>query len=249
MREDPAPGIRILAIDDPGTRNALSANTYRRLTHEIAEAEEHPGLRVMIITGAGGVFTSGNDLNDFRDRPDATAALGLLHALACAETPVIAAVEGFAIGIGTTMLLHCDLAYAGCSAIFALPFTRLGLSPEGGSSLLLPQLAGAKRATEMLLLGERFSAHDAQSAGLLNTVVEDGTALATALHTAHKLTALPDESLRATKRLLTDKDAVRRAIDREAAIFARRLQSPEAQSAISAVLDRPHAAAPPANSS
>ncbi|MEE6177709.1 enoyl-CoA hydratase/isomerase family protein [Mycobacterium sp. 050134] len=233
LTDDTTPGIRILTISEPSTRNAMTAATYRQLTHAIADSDERPGLRIVIITGHDKIFTSGTDLRDFQDHPDTTAALALLYALAGAEIPIIAAVEGHAIGIGTTMLLHCDFAYAGASTKFALPFTRLGLSPQGATSLLLPRNAGDKRASAMLLFGNNFTAHDAQIAGIINDVVDDGTALATALAAAHQLIALPEESVRMTKRLLRDRDAILEAITREASIFAKQLRSPEAQSAIS----------------
>src|SRR4051812_39398009 len=146
------PGVRILTIDRAEKRNAFDVRMYEELAEGVSDADRDPDVRVVVITGHGGVFTSGNDLADFRDHPDSTAPFALLRTLVEAEKPIVAAVEGFAVGIGASMLLHCDLAFAGRSTVFSLPFVKLGLSPEGASSLLLPRIAGIKTATELLLL-------------------------------------------------------------------------------------------------
>ena len=153
---------------------------------------------------------------------------------------MLAAVEGFAVGIGTTLLLHCDLAYAGRGATFRLPFVALGLCPEGASSLLLPRVAGAKRAAELLLLGEAFGADEAEAAGLLNAVVETGAALGVALARAEALAHLPAESVLLTKRLLRRGLAagVAETLDHEAEHFAARRRSREAQAAFAAFLGK-----------
>jgi enoyl-CoA hydratase/carnithine racemase len=171
------PGLRVLTIDRTEKRNAFDIRLYEALAEGVSDADRDPDVSVMVITGRGGVFTSGNDLADFRDHPDSVAPFALLHNLVNAEKPIVAAVEGFAVGIGASMLLHCDLAFAGRSTVFSLPFVKLGLSPEGASTLLLPRFAGIKAATELLMLGDKFDAERAEKAGLINHVVDDGHAL------------------------------------------------------------------------
>lgn len=225
-------GVRVLTIDRSAKRNALDIPMYRALAEGVSAAGRDPGIDVTVITGHG-VFTSGNDLADFRDSPDSRAAFDLLRALVEAEKPIIAAVEGVAVGIGASMLLHCDLAYAGRSTVFSLPFVTLGLTPEGASTLLLSRIAGYKTASELLLLGGKFDAERAEKAGLINTVVDNGQALPTALEAAASLRALPTESVRITKRLLhRDKPEVLRVIDEEAKFFIERCHSADAKAAI-----------------
>ncbi|MEU2252448.1 enoyl-CoA hydratase-related protein [Nocardia xishanensis] len=229
---DAEPGIRVLSINRPATRNAFDLTTYSALADNLVCADSDPDVNVVIITGTGGVFTSGNDMADFRDQKGSDEALALLHALVTADTPVIAAVEGFAIGIGTTLLLHCDLAFAGRSTVFAVPFVQLGLSAEGGSTLLLPRTAGPKHAAEMLLLGEKFDVHRAEAAGLINRVVDDGAAYSAALEAARSLWKLPTQAVLDTKRLLRrDRAEILRVIEEEAVVFRRRAESPEALAA------------------
>lgn len=233
--EDVRDGVRVLTIDRPDRRNALDHATYVALATAIEDADADPGVRVSIVTGAGGHFTSGNDIDDFQrvPQPEPRGGTLLFGALLEARKPVIAAVEGYAVGIGATMLLHCDLAFAGDGARFRLPFTSLGLTPEGASSYLLPRLAGDKRAAEFLLLGEIFGADEAVEAGLINRVVDRGTALAVALERATALAALPAGSIEATKALLRKhrRSAVRDALAEEYAVFSERLASDDAKSA------------------
>ncbi|GAA1883969.1 enoyl-CoA hydratase-related protein [Paeniglutamicibacter psychrophenolicus] len=233
--EDEREGVRVLVIDRPAQRNALDHATYLALSAAIREADTDPGVRVSIITGAGGTFTSGNDIEDFRKgpQPETRGGTVLFDALLDARKPILAAVEGHAVGIGVTMLLHCDLAYAGAGTRFRMPFTALGLSPEGASSYLLPRLAGDKRAAELLMLGEWFDAADAADAGIINRVVDQGGALAEALDRASALVALPAASIEATKALLRKHRAVdvREALQVEYEVFAERLASDEAQEA------------------
>ncbi|WP_043824690.1 enoyl-CoA hydratase-related protein [Rhodococcus opacus] len=233
-------GVRLLTMDRPQRRNALDAADYEALATAIADADEDPEVRVSVVTGAAGVFTSGNDIANFQEyrTEGAGAGMVLLRALVCARKPIIAAVEGFAIGIGTTMLLHCDFAFAGRATRFRVPFVPLGLCPEGGSSYLLPQVAGLKRATELLMLGDQFDADDAAEAGLINRVVPDGDALEVALERASRLAAAPAESVEVTKMLLRRpiRDAVLETLDVEAVHFGRRRQSEEAQAAFAGFL-------------
>lgn len=239
-----ADGVVQITMNRPERKNALDRASYAGLIEAIAAAEADASVRVLLLTGAGGCFTSGNDIKDFAVAAAAgegpKIAIDFLHAISTAKKPIVAAVEGFAVGIGTTMLLHCDLAVAGRSASFRLPFAALGLSPEGGSSYLLPLVAGAKKAAELLMLGEPFDAATAAQAGLLNAVVEDGTALEAGFARAKALAAMPPESLALTKMLLKrgSAAAVAETIATEARHFGERLRSPEAIAAFAAFLKK-----------
>lgn len=244
LSEAVAAGVVQITMNRPDRKNALDRATYTGLIEAIAAAESDASVRAMLLTGAGGCFTSGNDIKDFAAAAAAgegpRIAIDFLNAISTAKKPIVAAVEGFAVGIGTTMLLHCDLAFAGRSATFRLPFTALGLSPEGGSSYLLPLVAGSKKAAELLMLAEPFDAATAADAGLVNAVVEEGTALETALARAKALAALPPESLALTKMLLKRgaAAAVAETIATEARHFGERLRSPEAIAAFAAFLKK-----------
>jgi enoyl-CoA hydratase/carnithine racemase len=236
-------GVLLLTFDRPQQRNALNNTAYAALSAALSDAEADPTVRAVVLTGQGGHFTAGNDLGDFATLPeDATSIPGirLLAQVAALKTPLVAAVEGSAVGIGTTLLLHCDLAYAGETARFRAPFVPLGLSPEGGSSLLLTSLAGLKKASEILLLGGFFSAQEALTIGLLNAVTEPGKALETALAKAQALAAQPPEALAATRALLRSysAEAIQAAIDAEERVFLQRCRSSESQQAISAFFSR-----------
>jgi enoyl-CoA hydratase/carnithine racemase len=233
-----------ITMNRPERKNALDRASYAGLIAAIAAAEADAPIRAILLTGAGGCFTSGNDIKDFAMAAAAgegpRVAIDFLEAISTAKKPVVAAVEGFAVGIGTTMLLHCDLAFAARSATFRLPFVTLGLCPEGGSSYLMPLVAGSKKAAELLLLGEAFNAEAAEAAGLVNAVTEDGTALEAALAKAKALAALPPESLALTKMLLKrgSAAAVAETIATEARHFGERLKSPEAMAAFMAFLKK-----------
>ncbi|MDP4005725.1 enoyl-CoA hydratase-related protein [Methylobacterium sp. NEAU K] len=243
---DPEPGIRMVTIDRPDRRNALDRATYAGLAAAFDAAGRDEAVRALVLTGAGGCFTAGNDLKDFQDVEPSPGTRGdspgltFLNALRACPKPVVAAVEGHAVGIGTTLLLHCDLAYAGAGARFRMPFTALGLSPEGGSSYLLPLAAGFKRAAELLLLGAPFGAEEAVAAGLVNAAVPEGAAQETALGRARALAALPLASIVATKRALRrGHDAiVARALAEEAEVFHALRRGPDAQAAFAAFLRR-----------
>ena len=242
LSEDVAEGVRQITMNRPDRRNALDRATYQGLIDALAAADADPGVRAIVLTGAGGCFTSGNDIKDFAAATatgvGARIAIDFLDAISTAKKPIVAAVEGFAVGIGTTMLLHCDLAFAGKGASFRLPFVALGLCPEGGSSYLLPLIAGSKRAAELLMLGEVFSPELAQEAGLLNAVTEAGEALPLAIEKAKALAALPPQSVALTKLLLKRGGAAATAetIATEARHFGERLMSAEAQAAFAAFL-------------
>ena len=244
LSEIVAAGVVQITMNRPDRKNALDRASYTGLIEAIAGAEADDSIRAILLTGAGGCFTSGNDIKDFAAAAatgeGARVAIDFLNAISTAKKPIVAAVEGFAVGIGTTMLLHCDLAFAGATASFRLPFVALGLSPEGGSSYLLPLVAGGKRAAELLMLGEVFDAATAAQAGLLNAVVTEGTALEHALAKAKALAALPPQSVALTKMLLKrgTAEAVAETIAIEADHFGQRLRSAEAMAAFAAFLKK-----------
>ncbi|OYW59380.1 MAG: enoyl-CoA hydratase [Azorhizobium sp. 32-67-21] len=240
---DPHSGVRLLTINRPARRNALDRATYRALGDALAAADGDEAVRAIVLTGAEGCFTAGNDLSDFQDTSDTgepSAGLTFLRALTGCATPVIAAVEGFAVGIGTTLLLHCDLAYAGAGATFRMPFVNLGLCPEGASSYLLPRIAGTKKAAELLMLGTTFGPDVACDAGLINAETAQGGALGLALDKAVALAALPPESVQATKRLLRahTQENVQAALALEAESFHALRRGPAAQAAFARFFKR-----------
>ncbi|BCB17974.1 enoyl-CoA hydratase-related protein [Bosea sp. ANAM02] len=244
LSETVAAGVVQVTMNRPDRKNALDRASYAGLIAAIAAAEADASVRAILLTGAGGTFTSGNDIKDFAMAAAAgegpRVAIDFLEAISTAKKPIVAAVEGFAVGIGTTMLLHCDLAFAARSATFRLPFATLGLCPEGGSSYLLPLVAGSKKAAELLMLGEAFDSETAAAAGIVNAVTEDGTALEAGLAKAKALAALPPESLALTKMLLKRgaAQAVAETIATEARHFGERLKSPEAMAAFMAFLKK-----------
>ncbi|WP_431024924.1 enoyl-CoA hydratase-related protein [Halomonas sp. H5] len=230
-------GVLTLTLNRPEALNALSAELYHRLADHLAAADRDPAIRVVVIRGAGRSFCAGNDLGDFLE-PSRDALAGprrLLHTLATLETPLVAAVQGHAVGIGTTLLLHCDQIVCGEQARFLLPFTRLGLVPEGGSTRLLPEWLGHPRAFSLLVMGEPCDAATARDLGLVNEVVPD-EALGEALERrVARLLALPDEAVRQGKRLLRGqgrREALEQAIEEELAHFSRLLAGEEAQRAL-----------------
>jgi enoyl-CoA hydratase/carnithine racemase len=242
LTETAAPGVTQITINRPERRNALDGATYAGLIEALKAAEADASVRAIVLTGAAGCFTSGSDIKGFQasagDGP--SIAIQFLTAISTATKPIVAAVEGYAVGIGTTMLLHCDLAFTGKGATFRVPFVALGLCPEGASSYLLPLVAGTKRAAELLLLGEAFSSEQAAEAGIVNAVTEDGAALERALERAKALAALPPQSVALTKMLLKRGHAatVAETIAVEAKHFAERRMSDEAQAAFAAFLKR-----------
>jgi len=234
--------VLTIRINRPEKKNALTQAMYRSMTEGLLTAESDRSVRTVLITGKETSFTAGNDIVDFANaRPgEPSAALTFLQTLAAAQKPVIAAVNGLAIGIGTTLLLHCDLVYAAASARFQLPFVNLGLCPEAGSSFILPLLAGYQRAAHLLFFGEAFGSEEAHGLGLVNAVVADNELLAFANDKARQLAEKPPGALAATKRLLKQGTAALRseAMTREAEQFAAALQGPEAREAMSAFVER-----------
>ncbi|MBS0309566.1 MAG: enoyl-CoA hydratase [Proteobacteria bacterium] len=235
--------VLTIAFNRPEKKNAITAAMYDALADALQAAERDDQIRAIVFTGTAHAFTAGNDLEDFMKHPPSgpdSPVFRFMHAISHASKPVVAAVTGVAVGIGTTMLLHCDLVYAAEHAKFALPFAQLGLCPELASSYLLPQLAGYQRAAEKLMLGEAFSAEEAREMGLVNQVMPADLLLPFVQAQAVKLAALPASSLRATKRLMkTGHDA---AIDarmmEENKLFAAMLTSPEAKEAFTAFFEK-----------
>lgn len=226
--------VLTLTIDRQDRRNALDTATYAALTEQISQASADVTVSAVILTGAGEHFTAGNDLRDFQAERGAgdSAGLTFLRALTTADVPVIAAVEGYAIGIGVTLLQHCDFVHIGEGATLRMPFVALGLCPEGASSLLMPRLVG-RRAAQWLMQGKAFSAQEAVEAGLATSVTPKGEALAAAEATAVDLARQPPAALRLTKAMMkrADRQAIQETLDYEAQQFRARLQTEEAQAA------------------
>ncbi|HEV2146894.1 MAG TPA: enoyl-CoA hydratase [Longimicrobiaceae bacterium] len=232
-----------LRLNRPEKKNALTVEMYAAMADALAAAEDDPAVRAVLLSAEGDAFTGGNDLADFLQRPptdDSSPVLRFLHALIGASKPLVAAVNGLAVGIGTTLLLHCDLVYAGRSARFHLPFVSLGLVPEAGSSLLVPQRVGQARAAELLLLGEPFDAERALEMGIVSAVFPDADLAEKAEERALRLAAQPPAAVRATRALLrrADRAALQDQMREESALFLERLRSPEAREAMQAFLER-----------
>jgi enoyl-CoA hydratase/carnithine racemase len=235
--------IARIEIHRPDKKNAFTGEMYVQLGDALAAAAADREARVVLLHGSRDCFTSGNDVTDFlKPRPEGTEApvWKLFRALPSMQKPVVAAVAGPAIGIGSTMLLHCDLVFAGESARFQLPFVPLGIVPEFASTFLLPLVAGYQRAAELLLLGQPFTAQKAREAGIVNEVVPDAEVFERAEKAALALAALPPESIRLTKQLLksAQAQAIEARIAEETRIFTERLSSPEAKEAMSAFLEK-----------
>ncbi len=226
----------------PEKKNALTVAMYSAMTHAMRDAIADDGVRVILLAGAGGVFTSGNDLRDFAAAPplgEESAVMQYLATLSTCPKPVVAAVSGLAIGIGTTMLLHCDLVVADPATRFALPFINLGLVPEAASSLLLPRMLGHVRASELLLLGEMFDAVAAERYGIINRVSAAGEAETAALAWANALASKAPNALRLSKALLKgDAPAVAARMAAEAHAFGEQLQGAEFREAVAAFMEK-----------
>ena len=231
-----------IRFNRPSKKNALTRAMYAGVVDAFAAADADPAVRVMLLTGTGDTFTSGNDIKDFQQRASSNAASGaspFLSALSTLKKPLIAAVNGAAIGVGTTMLAHCDLIIAARSARFVMPFTSLGLVPEAGSSLLFPQIVGHQRASALLLLGEPLDAETAFQWGFVNQVVDDAALMDTAHAVAARLAALPAASVRQTKQLIkTGAPDLQARIAQELTLFAARVRSPEAAEAFQAFMEK-----------
>ncbi len=236
-------GIATLAFHRPEKKNAITSAMYQSLADHLKEADRDEAVRVIVITGDGGMLTAGNDLEDFLKNPpqgDNSPVVQFMNALRATAKPVIAAVPGIAIGVGTTLLLHCDLVYAADSAKFAMPFTSLGLCPEFASSVLLPRIVGYQRAAEKLLLGETFDAAEAERIGIVNRVLPAAELPTFVAAQAAKLAALPAESLRVSKQLMKAdlQTPIAAAMLTEMQHFTRLLQGPDAKEAFTAFLEK-----------
>ena len=237
--------VRKIRMNRPEKKNALTLAMYEAMAGAIEDAGKTDGVKCLIIAGAPDLFCAGNDLNDFiimaRSGALGEPIVRFLHTLARCEKPIVAAVSGAAVGVGTTMLLHCDQVIASDSAVLLTPFVSLGLLPEAGSSLIAPRLMGHTRAFSLLVMGKPLTADEARSAGIINTVVPAAELDGQALAVAREIAALPTESVIAARRLMRGSvEEIIARIDAEVEAFKTRLASPEAQKALAAFLDRKH---------
>ena len=239
-----AGAVRTVRMNRPDKKNALTGAMYAAMADALEGANNHGEIRCTIIAGAPGAFSAGNDLVEFSEAAASGEGLAapvvrFLHALARSERPLVAAVQGLAVGVGTTMLLHCDHVIASTDARFSTPFVNLGLVPEAASSLLAPSLMGHRRAFELLVMGRPLDAAAAQACGLVNAVVPADQVEVKAMKAARHIAALPAEAVAVSRRLMRGSpDATAARIDEEVRLFKERLRSTEAQSAFNAFLNR-----------
>jgi enoyl-CoA hydratase/carnithine racemase len=236
-------GVMTLTLNRLARKNSITSAMYAALADAVARAREDASVRAVLVQGHETVFCAGNDIGDFLNQPPAgeeSPVFRFLHGIATFPKPLLAAVCGPAVGIGTTMLFHCDLVYAGDNAAFSMPFVNLGLCPEAASSLLAPQLLGYHRAAEALLLGEPFMAEAALEVGLVNRVLPPTEANGYAQAQARKLTARPLASLVETKRLMKkgQQQAVLQQMGDEGESFRRMLVAPAAKEAFTAFMEK-----------
>jgi len=232
-----------IRLDRPAKKNALTTAMYQAFAEALQSAKTDAEIRAILVHGTPDTFTAGNDLQDFLANPPRgpeSPVFAFLDAITHVEKPLVAAVNGVAVGIGTTMLLHCDLVYAGQDAKFALPFVNLGLCPEAASSFLLPALVGYQRAAELLLLGDSFDAAKAHAIGIVTEVLPDDLVLEAAEQAARKLAAKPPASVRVTKQLMKAQTnaMMEAALAEELRNFSERLVSAEAKEAFGAFLEK-----------
>lgn len=235
--------VRVIRLNRPEKKNALTQPMYEAMTRALREAAANEAIRCIVLAGAPGAFCAGADIGEFLEAAQSGGlrpkTLEFLHALARSQKPLVAAVGGLAVGIGTTMLLHCDYVVAAATATLATPFTRLGLIPEAASSLLAPQRLGHARAFALLVMGRPLSAAAAKEVGLVNEVVDDAAVDSVALNAARDIAALPAGAVAVSRSLLRGElDEVAKRIDTEAMYFRERLQSAEARAAFAAFLSR-----------
>lgn len=236
-------GVTILRINRPDKKNALTQAMYTALCDGIDAADANPSVRAVLITATPGCFTSGNDINDFLQNPpqdESSPVLRFLHTISHSKKPLVAAVTGLAVGVGGTMLLHCDLVYMAQGATLQFPFTKLGLCPEAASSVLLAQRVGYARACEILLLGEPLPSAAALQYGIANQVVADAEVEGVALAQARKLAALPPQALYTSKALMrrAHRALVEDTIRAEAEQFTQMLRGEEAMEAMMAFMQK-----------
>lgn len=239
-----AGGIQTLRLTRAAKKNALTSAMYAGLRAALAEGDARADVAAHLLIGSGGAFCAGSDVAEFAERARGRADLSgpileFIRYLPHIKKPLIAAVDGLAVGVGVTLLLHCDLVYASPAATFRTPFLDLGLVPEAGSSLIAPQRLGYARAFELLALGELFTAERALAAGLVNAVLPPAELEGAARSAAARLAAKPPQALALCRRLMRgDTEAVSRQIEEEARVFAERLVSPEAREAFAAFLEK-----------
>jgi enoyl-CoA hydratase/carnithine racemase len=240
-------GVANIEIARPEKKNALTVAMYQAMTDALKAAKDDPAVRAVLFTGQPGIFTSGNDIEDFMQRAPGQGSDAMdspvfqfMRALIECDKPVVAAVTGAAIGIGTTMLLHCDFVYVSDEARLAMPFVGLGLVPEFASSLLVPQLMGQRRAAEKLLLGDPFTPEQAVECGIASAVLPAGEVINHARRIAERFNALPPGAVRESKQLMRGPQHAEllKTIRAEGEIFARRLRSPEAMEAFQAFFQK-----------
>ena len=235
--------VRIVRMNRPEKKNALTLAMYSDMTRALRDADRADAIRCVMFTGAPGAFCAGNDINDFLKAAQGgnweTTAVEFLQALARSQKPIVAAVGGVAVGIGTTMLFHCDHVVAGAGAMLSTPFLKLALIPEAASTLLAPMRMGYARAFSLLAMGRPLSAAEAREAGLVNTVVDDAEVDAVALNAAQEIAALPPKAVAVTRGLMrSNVEEIIKRIEAESRHFKDLLQSDEARTAFQAFLAR-----------
>ncbi|MBC7434852.1 MAG: enoyl-CoA hydratase [Bdellovibrionales bacterium] len=236
-------GVMTVTLNRVDKKNSITSAMYGAMADALAKAEADAAIRVVLFQGHETIFSAGNDIGEFLNKPPAgkeSPVFRFLRGIASFPKPVVAAVCGPAVGVGTTMLFHCDLVYAGDNAAFSMPFVNLGLCPEAASSLLVPQMMGYHRAAEALLMGEPFMAEAALEVGLVNRIVPPTEANGVAQSQARKLAAKPIASLIETKRLMKKGQArlVLEQMDEEGASFGRMLGEPAAKEAFGAFMEK-----------
>ncbi|MCS4311842.1 enoyl-CoA hydratase/carnithine racemase [Pseudomonas sp. BIGb0381] len=237
-------GLLTLLLNRPDKKNALTRAMYSQLAQALEQADADPDINAVLIQGSSGCFTAGNDIGDFLEQPPSdldSPAFHFMKSLLNCRKPVIAAVAGAAVGIGTTLLLHCDLVYISRDARLRMPFVNLGLCPEFGASLILPRLLGHAKAAELLLLGEGFTGEQAAAWGIATEALGSGeAALAKAREMAERFEVLAPGAVQVSKQLMksVDREQLRQVIEEEGALFVQRLKSPEAIAALSGFMDR-----------
>ena len=236
-------GVATIEIARPEKKNALTQAMYQAMADAIRAAQADGSVRAILLAGQPGIFTSGNDIEDFMQRPpqgEDSPVFQFMKALLACDKPVVAAVTGAAIGIGTTMLLHCDFVYVSDEARLAMPFVGLGLVPEFASSLLGPELMGPRRAAEKLLLGDPFTPEQAVECGIANAVLPASEVVNHARRVAERFNTLPPGAVRDSKRLMHGprRESLLQVISEEARLFGQRLRSPEAMEAFQAFFQK-----------
>jgi len=226
--------ILTITLNRLDKKNALSSDMYNKLSRTLTHASASQNIRCVIIQGDENCFCAGNDLQDFLENSDNKAPFEFIHTLEKFDKPLIAAVAGPAVGIGTTLLLHCSMVFAANNSKFKLPFTQLGLCPEAGSSFIIPQLVGHVRAFELLILGKTFTAEEAYSYGLINQVCEPQELLALAQTTAESIVKLPNDSMMTSLKLINNqRPSVLDSMKKEGVEFARLINTDECKQRLS----------------